>query len=373
MTRAHSSRGKPATPVPMAGNAMLLMAFSSARIKALRVARRSESAVVRPPSFMLAAWITYSALRFPPVVTAAAPKAMGPMRSHSSSIRGPPLRRIAPATPAPRIRSLLAALTIASTATSVMSPLMKWILAGIADRRILQPAISRASRARSVKSVQAPIDNVQVESLRIEGTSHPFQQFFVPLVLWIGHRLEQLFVTSDSAAILGRAGARASKTHRILRSGFGAQSFLDDNVMQPAVAHVIFVPHAALGTGDHIGQGRFGFAPHFGAAEFREYIARGEVLPANHELMQMRIGPAQDMLQDHVELSECGIARHVDTPPDRRPDSFESHLNLINLDPVAALFEGHVFPPHTIFRAAISLRPAIIKMSAESGRPARAR
>jgi len=60
----------------------------------------------------------------------------------------------------------------------------------------LQPAISRASRARSVKSVQAPIDNVQVESLRIEGTSHPFQQFFVPLVLWIGHRLEQLFVTS---------------------------------------------------------------------------------------------------------------------------------------------------------------------------------
>src|SRR5712692_2897734 len=71
----------------------------------------------------------------PPVVTAASPSGIEPMRSQSSSTRGPPLRRIAPATPAPRIRSLLAALTIASTAISVMSPWVKKILAGISSPR----------------------------------------------------------------------------------------------------------------------------------------------------------------------------------------------------------------------------------------------
>src|SRR5713101_8998180 len=44
------------------------------------------------------------------------------MRLHSSWILGPPLMRIAPATPPPNIRSLFAALTIASPRASVRSP-----------------------------------------------------------------------------------------------------------------------------------------------------------------------------------------------------------------------------------------------------------
>src|SRR5437660_11821254 len=47
---------------------------------------------------------------------------MLPIASHSRWISSPPLRRIAPATPAPKTKSLLAALTMASVSISVRSP-----------------------------------------------------------------------------------------------------------------------------------------------------------------------------------------------------------------------------------------------------------
>src|SRR5215813_2996428 len=53
---------------------------------------------------------------------AASPRETGPSRSHSCWIVGPPLRRIAPATPAPSCKRVLAAFTTASTSASVMSP-----------------------------------------------------------------------------------------------------------------------------------------------------------------------------------------------------------------------------------------------------------
>src|SRR5260370_33110853 len=56
---------------------------------------------------------------------------MLPIASHSRWISSPPLRRMAPATPAPRIKSLLAALTIESVAISVRSPCWITILSAI--------------------------------------------------------------------------------------------------------------------------------------------------------------------------------------------------------------------------------------------------
>src|SRR5713101_4589754 len=50
------------------------------------------------------------------------------MASHSRWISSPPLRRMAPATPPPRIRSLFAALTMASVSISVKSPCWMTIL-----------------------------------------------------------------------------------------------------------------------------------------------------------------------------------------------------------------------------------------------------
>ena len=66
--------------------------------------------------------MTCVAARFPATVSTASPISIGPCRSASSSMTTPPLRFIAPATPVPIKSSSLAALTMASTSASVMSP-----------------------------------------------------------------------------------------------------------------------------------------------------------------------------------------------------------------------------------------------------------
>src|SRR2546430_17665353 len=58
----------------------------------------------------------------PPRVNLASPVAQPPSWRHSARIVGPPARWIAPSTPPPPSSVVLAALTIASVACSVMSP-----------------------------------------------------------------------------------------------------------------------------------------------------------------------------------------------------------------------------------------------------------
>jgi hypothetical protein len=73
----------------------------------------------------------YFAFSFPAVVVATLPRGRVPIRWHSSWISGPPRRWIAPDTPLPRMKSLFAELTIASTSSWVMSPCRSWILRGM--------------------------------------------------------------------------------------------------------------------------------------------------------------------------------------------------------------------------------------------------
>ncbi len=115
MIAAHSAAENPPTPVPSAGNATDSRPRSSASVSALSVAARILSASVRRSCPMAAAWITWRAVSVPPPVTTAPPTSIGPWRIASASISAPPARTMAPATPAPIQRWLLAALTIAST------------------------------------------------------------------------------------------------------------------------------------------------------------------------------------------------------------------------------------------------------------------
>src|SRR5208283_4637853 len=79
-------------------------------------------------------WMTYLAGRRPPVVRTALPAGRRPilatMRLHSSRIEGPPARWMAPSTPPPPRSEELAALTMASVVSLVMS-------AGPTNSRIL--------------------------------------------------------------------------------------------------------------------------------------------------------------------------------------------------------------------------------------------
>src|SRR5438105_932504 len=71
---------------------------------------------------MTAAWMTARALRRPAVVATHVPGSTGPRAIASVSISWPPRLLMAPATPPPIQKALLAALTIASTDWAVMSP-----------------------------------------------------------------------------------------------------------------------------------------------------------------------------------------------------------------------------------------------------------
>src|SRR5205807_2151458 len=152
MMFAHSSSGNPATPVPTAGKAMDFKPRSFAIFKQCIVQLRSASPVVAPPSRMLAAWITNRAFNFPPVVMAAYPTGMLPISSHSRWMASPPFRRMAPATPPPRIKSLFAALTMASVSISVRSPCWMRILSAsgfiFSSERLRLPAFIHSAPLR---------------------------------------------------------------------------------------------------------------------------------------------------------------------------------------------------------------------------------
>src|SRR4051812_4829016 len=92
VTRAASSSGKPPTPVPIAGNAMLRRRSSRARAKALRTARSIPSALVRRSRSRETAWITTFAARVPAGVTTASPRGTGACRTAANSISSPPAR-----------------------------------------------------------------------------------------------------------------------------------------------------------------------------------------------------------------------------------------------------------------------------------------
>jgi hypothetical protein len=71
---------------------------------------------------MTAPWMTCFTFSRPEPVATASPTSIGPFATASRSISSPPARLIAPATPAPIQRALLAAFAIASVSSAVMSP-----------------------------------------------------------------------------------------------------------------------------------------------------------------------------------------------------------------------------------------------------------
>src|SRR5262245_20939809 len=122
MIAAHSSSGKPPTPVPNAGTATERAPISSATSSTRVVVRAIVGASVRRSWPMTAPWITCCAARLPAPVATASPSSIGPLATASRSISAPPTPLIARATPAPIQRWLFAAFAIASTSSSAMLP-----------------------------------------------------------------------------------------------------------------------------------------------------------------------------------------------------------------------------------------------------------
>ena len=66
---------------------------------------------------------------------------------------------------------------------------------------------------------------------------------------------------------------------------------------------------------DHIAQFVLSFVPHF-ARPFVVLVRRAVALVQDDKLVEMRVFPSYDGLQDSVELGERSVASHLDLPPD---------------------------------------------------------
>ncbi len=95
-----------------------------ARRKHRAYAEASSSASPRDPPRQTGptAWMIFFAARFPAPVTTAPPVGHPPISRHSRMTEGPAARWMAPSTPPPPRRPLLAAFTTASVSCRVMSP-----------------------------------------------------------------------------------------------------------------------------------------------------------------------------------------------------------------------------------------------------------
>lgn len=133
ITSAACFCGKPKTPVEMAGKDMDSNPNSSATRRHPVTAASSLASSSPSPQTGPTAWMTYRQGSLPPVVQAGLPWLTSPcfptQAFDSAWISGPPPREIAPATPAPWIRASLAALTIASLVSAVISPCTSWSFA----------------------------------------------------------------------------------------------------------------------------------------------------------------------------------------------------------------------------------------------------
>src|SRR6266403_2984182 len=109
----------------------------------------------------------------PPRVSLASPVAQPPSVRHSARISGPPARWMAPSTPPPPSSVVLAAFTIASTASFVMSPRTRASLESAMLRFVNQANAARIFVKRSRRLHRARVA-VQRKGLHFRMAFPPF-------------------------------------------------------------------------------------------------------------------------------------------------------------------------------------------------------
>ena len=114
--------------------------------------------------------------------------------------------------------------------------------------------------------------------------------------------------------------ANAGGERRVVDVGRTVPNVLDDDIVTPVVAEVVDVEEPFDASADEGSQAN---AHRVVDVAFEELVVRkGLTVDAlvDHELEQMRVGPADGDLDDVVQGQQGGGERHVDAPPERRFD-----------------------------------------------------
>ena len=157
----------------------------------------------------------------------------------------------------------------------------------------------------------------------VEGLSIPGQHLFVFIVERIEGRLEKPHEAGDASGIFGRAPPLAGDEGRVVDVRLLVPDLFDDGVVAPVVAGVMDVEKPLDAPIDEASQ-----ADPRRIADFafkQPVVGKGLAVDAivNHELEQMRIGPADGDLDDVVQGQQGGGERDVEAPPECRFDLLE--------------------------------------------------
>ena len=120
-------------------------------------------------------------------------------------------------------------------------------LFGVGDCRFRQ-ALRTGSSFLRPHTPKFAVHCFQIEPLRIELATHPFQHFFVPSMVGVADRLHELRVGPGTATVFWRARPLARHANGILHSLFGRESLLHDQLMNPLIPEVVLVlePRSAV-------------------------------------------------------------------------------------------------------------------------------
>jgi len=157
----------------------------------------------------------------------------------------------------------------------------------------------------------------------VEGLSIPGQHLFVLIVERIEGRLEKLHEIGDASGIFGRATPLAGDEGRVVDVGLPVSDLFDDEVVAPVVAEIMDAEEPFDAPIDEASQAD---SRRVADLAFEELVV-GKGLAVDgivdHELEQMRSGPAYGDLDDVVQGQQGGGERDVDAPPECRFDLLE--------------------------------------------------
>ncbi len=139
-------------------------------------------------------------------------------------------------------------------------------------------------------------------------------------------RLEELLVPLDPPAVFRWAMAFTGQAHRHRQARVGDQDLLDDDLVLPAVAHIITIYESHVLAGDDVAQCHSVLAQDLAARlGFRRAVAP----IADDELVPVGSCPSHRPREHSVQSVEREHAGNLKTAPDGWRDFHEGDLELI--------------------------------------------
>src|SRR5438034_10100264 len=102
---------------------------------------------------------------------------------------------------------------------------------------------------------QCRVHVLDVELLRVEFATDPFQPLLILWVVWISQDMQELGIAPDATDVLGRTSSPTLEAYRVRRTELGLEHFLDAEDMFPSVATVVFIEETVTCRWCDIGKG----------------------------------------------------------------------------------------------------------------------